>query len=253
MPDAGARVIGSLVALLIFYVALAVAPRLASAPASGGAPGAPSAELVQQANQLMAQGRWPEALVPVSALVAAVPTNHISAEHLATIYSHLGQPKDEAEAWEKFVLTSPSPQEACPHLGAAYRQAGDLVKAIDAFERCLTFEPTDTDLMFYAAQAAEWKNDWVSAARLYGEAAAGDPRNQVGLGRVALQARDYPRAQAQADHVLSVQEDADATLLGGLAALRSGHLRDARAWGFTDLTPPGRTRWTSVSAHSSTT
>lgn len=229
MPAAGVRVLGSLAALLVFYLTLSVAPRWALAPVDA----APNADLVVTANQLIAQGQWSDALAPVTALVAAFPGNHIYAEHLATTYNHLGRPREEAEAWELFVATSPNAYEACPRMGNAYLRAHDLAKAIDAAERCLAFDPTDPDLMFHAAHAAEWKDDWVAAEALYRQAAAADPANldvQIGLGRVALHASEWARAREIADRVIAAGEDADALLLGGLAATGAGQRSDARAY-----------------------
>jgi tetratricopeptide (TPR) repeat protein len=152
---------------------------------------------------------------------------------LATIYGHLNRPAEEAAAWERFVASSPNPNEACPGIGNAYRRAGHIDKAIDAFARCLSFDPQSAEMQFYAGHAAEWKHDWALAKRLYQSSAAIDPKNidvRLGLGRVALHEQRFDAARASADSVLNEQDDADAALLGGIAAFRSGHMRDARAY-----------------------
>ncbi len=230
-PSGRGRVIGSLLALFLFWVALAIAPL----PAPGEVIGAesPQTKDMRTATAFIAAGKWPEALAPMKILADAYPANHIYSAHLAEIYQHLKQPANEAAAWERFVATSPNAYEACPRLGGAYREAHDLPKAIDAFERCLTFDPDNPDMQFYAAHAAEWKDDWATAERLYRTTAAIDPKNmdvQLGLGRVALHAGRYDDARAIADHVLLVQEDADAALLAGMATFRAGKRAEARRY-----------------------
>jgi tetratricopeptide (TPR) repeat protein len=129
------------------------------------------------------------------------------------------------------VATSPNADEACPQMGEAYRLAGQLAKAIDAHERCLAFDPRNPDLLFHAAHAQEWKDDWTRARALYTEAAAIDPKNmdvQIGLGRVALHANDLTRARALIRPVLQRGENADALLLAGLIANRADDLNAAR-------------------------
>jgi tetratricopeptide (TPR) repeat protein len=230
-PTGIGRLIGSSAALFLFFVAIEIAPL----PAPGESAAPPSAETrqMQDATALMAANKWADALAPVQALSRAYPGNHIYAERLATIYEHLNKPVEEAAAWERFVATSPTAYEACPRIGDAYRRAGQLDNAIDAFERCLTYEPDNRELQFYAAHAAEWKNDWATAQQLYAALAAASPANtdvQLGLGRIALHEGRLKDARAIADAVLANKDDSDAALLGGMAAQRAGQNADARAY-----------------------
>lgn len=230
-PTGRGRVIGALLALFLFYVALAIAPL--------PAPGETAADESQQAKDMraaigfVAAGKWQDALAPMKTLADAYPSNHIYSAHLAEIYQHLKRPADEAAAWERFIATSPNAYEACPRLGEAYRDTGDLPKAIDAFERCLIFDPDNADLLFAAGHAAEWKDDWATAEAHYRQAAAGDAKNldvQLGLGRVALHAGRFDEARAIADQVLTVEDSADASLLAGMVMLRAGNPIVARAY-----------------------
>ena len=230
-PSGIGRLIGSIAALFLFFVAIEIAPL----PAPGESSSADSAETRQMhdATALMAANKWSEALTPIRALAQAYPGNHIYAEQMATVYGHLNKPAEEAAAWEQFVATSPNAYEACPEIGYAYRHAGRLDKAIDAFERCLTYDPDNPEMQFYAAHAAEWKDDWTTAKALYEKSAAADPKNldvQLGLGRVALHDGRNADARGIADTVLAAHDDADAALLGGMAAMRAGKKADARAY-----------------------
>ena len=83
-----------------------------------------------------AAGRWAEALAPTRALVERFPTQQVYSDRLARIYFHLGKPADEAAAWEQFVKSSPTPEDACPALAQAYLRAGDR-DAVDAGLRAL--------------------------------------------------------------------------------------------------------------------
>jgi tetratricopeptide (TPR) repeat protein len=215
----------------VFYVALAIAPL----PAPGESTVVESAQAreMRTATEFIAAGQWAEALTPMQSLSDTYPENHVYSARLAEIYEHLKQPAKEAAAWERFVATSPNADEACPRLPEAYRASGDLAKAIDAFGRCLRFAPDDPQMQFYAAHAAEWKDDWATAAALYQQAATSDPKNmdvQIGLGRVALHDGRLDDARRLADQVLTVQDDADAALVAGLATMRAGQLDDARRY-----------------------
>ena len=229
-PTGWGRVIGSLFALFLFFVAIEIAPL--------PAPGEVSADESQQtkdmrtATSFIAAGKWSEALAPMKALGDAYPANHIYAAHLAEIYQHLNQPANEAAAWETFVKTSPNAYEACPRIGEAYRADGRLANAIDAFERCLSFDPDNPDMQFYAGHAAEWKDDWTRAEALYRKAFAADADNvdvQFGLGRVALHDGRLSEARAYFEQGLKAADGyADLHFFMGLLETREGHVAAAR-------------------------
>jgi predicted Zn-dependent protease len=89
------------------------------------------------------EGRFQEALPLALDLSRAYPDEPDVATSLARIYHGLGDPSNEARAWEKYVATSPAPAEACPALTQAYQQAGQSAEAQNAAARCAEFEARD--------------------------------------------------------------------------------------------------------------
>ncbi len=217
-------------AALVFVGALTVLPRAVAPPR----PEMVQAEQARAATSLVRAERWADALAPTQALAAQYPASHIYAEQLAVIHHHLRRDADEARAWEQFITTSPTPSEACPQIGEAYRRMNATALAVDAFDRCLAFEPDNPDLLFYAARAAEWVEKVDRAEQLYRRALAVDARNmdvQLGLARVRLHQGDPGQALAGALIVLEQQPgDADACLVAGLAALKLDRTADARGY-----------------------
>ncbi len=226
--DAAPRIAGSAGTLALFYLTLAVGGR---APAPPPAITSPS-DQVQAASAPYKAGRYGDALAPTLVLTRAFPGNHIYAEQLAVIYHHLDRPKDEAEAWEQFVRTSPAPFEACPQIVEAYRRQGLIPAAVDAANRCLAFAPDDPDMMYGAGRAAEWSGEMERAGDLYRRALAIAPQYmdvRTGLARVRLRAGDTSGALHAAQEVLARQpEDTDALFVAGMALLRLGRLSEAR-------------------------
>ena len=224
------RVAASLAVLAIYYWML-VAPRAMPA-ASARNPNA--ADQVREVNALIGAGRYDRALEPTLALTRSFPTSQVYLEQLASIYHHLNRPKDEAEAWERFVAVAPTPVEACPQIGDAYRKQGLIAQTIDAFDRCLAFEPDDPDMSFYAAHAAEWAGTWDRARNLYARALETHPRHvdlRVGLARVKLHDTEYDAARTEGLAALAdAPDDPDAALVIGVSYLRQGHLMEARQY-----------------------
>ena len=89
-------------------------------------------ELAEQSRALFQAGRYEEALAPALTLHGAHPANLVYLRDLAMIYKALGRSRDEADAWERFVAASPTPQEACPHLGDAYSTLGLVARVMRA-------------------------------------------------------------------------------------------------------------------------
>ena len=123
-----------------------------------------SRTLLARSRKLLAQGKDREALKPALELYQAYPENHIYSQTLAQIYHRLGQYKEEAEYWEKFIAQAPLPMEACPDIGQAYWKQGRPKEAIAALEKCLTFDAEDHDTLFELAYAREREGSYKQAA-----------------------------------------------------------------------------------------
>ena len=211
-------------------------PRLGSTV--GGQPGAMTAEhsqeLLKRANTLLAQGKAAQALEPVMKLSAAAPENHIYIKMLAEIHHRLGHFKEEAEYWEKFLQYAPLPLEGCPDIGQAYWEQGLRPQAIDAFERCLAFDPQMSDSEFFLAHALEMTGNLKRAAAIYAEAVAQHPKNidcRIGLARVQMRMGRVAEAKKLILEVLQDRpQNLDALLVAGIVYWRDGDLVRARQY-----------------------
>jgi len=180
-------------------------------------------------------GRYTDALAPTLELTRALPNQHIYEQRLALIYQHLGRAVEEAAAWERMVAVSPTPVEACPALPDAYVKAGGYSEtALKAFERCVGFDPGNTDMLFYLGRAREQAGRIDGATAAYREAASvnrQDADSQLGLARMDLRAGRNEQALATATAVLAANpKHADALLIAGMGAQRLGRAAEARTY-----------------------
>jgi tetratricopeptide (TPR) repeat protein len=219
------RTIGSL-ALLVFYAWAIFMPR---ADASGSADELRA--LAERSRTLLQAGRHADALAPALTLREAHPANLVYLKQLATIYGQLGRSREEAEAWESFVASAPSPEEACPYIADAYVRQGLVKASVDAFERCLVFDPDNPDAMLSLARAIE-RGEPPRARALYERGLAIAPNYQdlrLGLARLDLREGRLREAREAAAIVIAGRpDDADALLVAGLAYQREGNLVEAR-------------------------
>jgi len=233
------RIVLSLAVVGLFYWALFTghAPAPAAPPALSAASGMATdvaKGLVAEARALISGGDYAKALEPALELHDAYPSSDIYVEQLATTYHHLNRPVEEAALWEEYLLKSPTPNGACPHLGLAYRAQGKEDKALDAFERCLALDPSDPDAILYLALAEERGGRVEKATELYqrGLTLVPDyPDLRLGLARIDLRAGRVGEAKSAALLVLKTSPDnTDALLVAGLACLRTGEQAMARTY-----------------------
>ena len=217
----------------LFFWALFTGRAPASSAASGIATDV-ARGLVAEARAAIGRDDYAQALKPALALHDAYPSSDIYIEQLATTYHHLNRPVEEAALWEEYLLTAPTPGEACPHLGLAYRAQGNEEKALDAFERCLALDPSNPDSILYLALAEERGGRVEKAAEHYqrGLALAPDYADlRLGLARIGLRAGRVAEAKSAALLVLQTSPDnTDALLVAGLACLRTGEQAAARRY-----------------------
>ena len=117
-------------------------------------------------------------------------------------------PADEAAAWERFIDVSPTPIEACPHLGNAYARAGEAARSLEAFERCVSFDPRNAETLFFLGLAYERAGRTDAAADQYSKSVALGASNtdsQLALARLSLRANRVADAGRAANAVLTVK------------------------------------------------
>ncbi len=138
---------------------------------------------------------------------------------------------DEAKLWQQFIEGSPLPQEGCPQIGKAYEQAGNVEASVQAFEKCLSFDPGNVDTMAAFAHVLQAKRDFNRAAALYHQCLLKDPRDldaQNGLALIELKQDHLEQAQEAVKSILhGAPDNADALLISGIVAWRQGRLPEA--------------------------
>jgi tetratricopeptide (TPR) repeat protein len=138
---------------------------------------------------------------------------------------------DEARLWQAFMDHAPLPQQACPAIGRAYERVGQIDKSVEAFEKCVSLDPGNLDILIAFAHALQTKSDFSRAAELYRQCLSKDPRKmdaRTGLALIALKQNHLDEAGKDADGVLHVAPDnTDALLIAGIVAWREGKLQDA--------------------------
>ncbi len=225
------RIAGGVIVLVIYGAVLRPA-----SPHETVDPAVASAQRWQAASREAYDAeRYADALAPTLELTKALPNQHVYEQRLAVIYQHLGRAVDEAAAWERMVAVAPTPIDACPAMPDAYvRAVGYSDKALDAFERCVGFDPGNTDMLFYLGRARERAGRVDGAGAAYREAAAvntKDADSQLGLARLDLRAGRNDDALKTATMVLAANPNhADALLIAGMGAQRLGRHADARTY-----------------------
>ena len=125
---------GLLAAVLVLYVA--VLGRGPAGRAIGKAGFDALAPRPGAVEQLLAAGRFSEALPLALELRDQYPNEPLTFYWLAMINHHLTRWHEEAEAWTDYVRTSAAPGEACPAWPAAYARNGESAEALTAAARC---------------------------------------------------------------------------------------------------------------------
>jgi len=230
------RTLGSVAALSVCYWGLFVRPRrqpVVVADPSEGLSAEEAGRLQERLAVLMRNRRFEEARPLAESIVKEFPNNPIYLRRLAEIQGELGHPQEEAEAWERFMKVAPSPAEALPALGNAYRRQGKIGPCIDAFERGVALEPRNSELLFHLGRAYEYGKAYAKALETYKRACAlnpGDPDATAGWARMEVFIGDPVQAAHRVEKTLGRNpNDVDSLLVLGMALRQQGQYARAKA------------------------
>jgi tetratricopeptide (TPR) repeat protein len=204
-------------ALGIYYWGLFVSPAVTRAPPQAPEDGRVTAARI---DMLMAAERYAEALEPLMILHRQHPKNLVYVEQLSRVQRKLGRREEEARTLEVFIRLSPKPADACPRIGLVYKELKLTAQAIDAFERCIGFDPDDPSLRFHLGLLYERSRRTDTAFQLYQQGAAISPTNPdlaTGLARLHFRAGRSAEARRLVQIALERRpKDPDALLVAGL-------------------------------------
>jgi tetratricopeptide (TPR) repeat protein len=193
-----------------------------------------TAGLMERYKTLTDRGQHAQALGPAQELYRAHPKNQVYIQQLAATNQVLGNYRQAAALWEEFVQYSPTPTEACPQIGNAYRSDGQNNKAIDAFRRCLGFEAKSPDVLAALGNTLASIGSDSEAQAAYEQGLEYDSRDadlSMGLARLGLRLGKADAAAKAAEEVLGREpENPDALYVAGLAAERQGRIADAQGY-----------------------
>jgi tetratricopeptide (TPR) repeat protein len=189
-------------------------------------------KLVALSDSRFQKGEYKEALEPALKLYNSYPENPVYLQRLADIHNRLGQYREEAAMWEQFLQHAPVPVEGCPQIGKAYEKQGKRTEAIHAFERCLAFDTTEPDSLFFLAHALEVERQFDRAEKLYLQCISISAKYsdcQLGAARVLFRRGHGAQAKQIAEEVLGRSpNNTDALLVMALVNWSQGNLSEAR-------------------------
>lgn len=221
-----------LAALVLAIFGWTLTPRAVPVAETSSGGGSEVEGLLAASRAAFDTGHWQEALGPTSTLVERFPNQQVFAERLARVYLGLNDPAKEADAWERFVRVSPTPEDACPTIAEAYWRAGDHETSLEASIRCRDFDPMSGELHYYLGRAYERANRPADARTSYEAALKVEPPHvdtRVALAGMLLREGKAKEASDVISRALPVNPDnADVLLMVGIAAQRQGRRADAR-------------------------
>jgi protein O-GlcNAc transferase len=186
-----------------------------------------------QVNELVQQGRLPEARDSIGRFLASQP-GHAEALHLAGMVELMSGIPDAAVAFlTRCVEAAPAVPFAWSNLGVAYNGTGDFTNALRCFQRALELEPRNAAAMKNQAMALRRLGRHDEAMATFRRALQRDP-NDVELnreaGHVLLEAGRAAQALARYDRaLLAAPRDAPLHNDRGVALEALGRRDDALA------------------------
>ncbi|MEW6126111.1 MAG: tetratricopeptide repeat protein [Acidobacteriota bacterium] len=225
------RIIAPLAVLLLFYWAIYVAP-LMTGKDSAILNAEQAHEIFDESRFQLHEKKYQEALELTERLNKAFPQNHIYLEQLATIHHYLGNFKEEADAWERYMLYSPTPLDACPQFGEAYRALNRIPEMFEACKKCYELDPRNTYSIFFLALSYERLGQLEKAQELYEkgvEIYPIYPDLRIGLTRIHIRLGNLAQARAIITKVYEEYPDnVDGLLAMGVLLRAEGRAGEAK-------------------------
>jgi tetratricopeptide (TPR) repeat protein len=192
-----------------------------------------AAALAADVDRLVRSDRLVDAIPGLEALLAQNEANDYYLLLLARAYGAAKRPADAVPLWERFIERSPVPLEACPDIGIQNLALSRPAAATNAFERCLAFEPANTDNALRLAVSYERGGQSEKALELYRKFAAAAPGYldfSIGAARLELRTGALDAAHTRIARVVDSHADnSDALLVLGMVLEQRDDLIGAAA------------------------
>jgi Flp pilus assembly protein TadD len=138
---------------------------------------AQSKHLVEQANELARQNKFPEALELLQQALEKNPQNGFAYSQQAKIYFSMRDAQKASEAIGKALALQPFQPDFLYVAGVIAAQAGKQDEALAAFEKVTQVNPKEADAYFEIGKIRLQQGDRVAAVVAFGQAVALDPND----------------------------------------------------------------------------
>lgn len=227
------RIITPLAILLLFYWAIYISPNMIGSDTEILNP-EQAREILDESRLKIREKNYEEAMDLTQRLNKSFPQNHIYLEQLATIHHYLGQFKEEAECWGKYMQYSPTPLDACPQYGEAYRALNMINEMHEACKKCYDLDQRNADSIFFLALSYERLGQPEKAREFYQKGAEiypAYPDLRIGLARMNLRLDNLAKAKEVIAKVYEeFPDNVDGLLVMGLTLRADGRANEAKTF-----------------------
>lgn len=136
-----------------------------------------SKHLVEQANELARQNKFPEALELLQQALGKNPQNGFAYSQQAKIYFSMRDAQKASEAIGKALAIQPFQPDFLYVAGVIAAQAGKQDEALAAFEKVTQVNPKEADAFYEIGKIRLQQGDNVAAKIAFGQAVALDPND----------------------------------------------------------------------------
>jgi tetratricopeptide (TPR) repeat protein len=126
-----------------------------------------SVSLIQTGNDLMAQGRYGDALIAFDSAIENDPYSSLAWNGRGVALLKMGAVKGAPEAFKKAVEIDPYYVTAWDNLGDSYTYLGSFPEAIDSYDRAIAVNPNDLYAMVHKGMCLQELGKPEEAMQLY--------------------------------------------------------------------------------------